>query len=55
MTPEQIKNRLKALDDYEMSLYRNTWDDPDRISDELLKILHAKSNLRTALSSTTRE
>jgi hypothetical protein len=40
MTAEQIKARLKALQDYEMSLYRNTWDDSDRISDELSKILH---------------
>jgi hypothetical protein len=50
MTPEQIKARLKALRDYEMSLYRNTWDDdPDRITEELMKILDTKSKLQAAL------
>jgi hypothetical protein len=49
MTPEQIKARLKALRDYEMSLHRNTWDDLDRITEELMKILDAKSKLQAAL------
>lgn len=46
MSPEQIKARLKMLADYERSLHRNTWDDPDRVTDELMKIANARSRLR---------
>lgn len=45
LTLDQIDKRLQALFDYEMSLHRNTWDDPDRVSDELLKVISARSKL----------
>ena len=46
MTCEQIDKHLAALRDYEFSLHRNTWDDPDRVSDELLKILTTRERLQ---------
>lgn len=49
MDAEQIKKRLKVLDAYEMSQLRNTWDESDRVTDELLKILNTKSKLRAML------
>ena len=49
MTAEQIKNRLRSLDDYEMSLNLNSWDDPDRITDELIKVLNTRTKLKAML------
>lgn len=49
MTKTQIDQRLKALSDYEMSLRRNTWDHHDRVEEELLKILVARSKLQQML------
>lgn len=49
MTRKQIEARIQALDMYELSCHRNVWDDADRVSDELTKILVAKSRLRIML------
>jgi hypothetical protein len=49
VTKEQIEARLKALSDYELSLVLNTWDEPDSINDELLRVLHARSKLIATL------
>jgi hypothetical protein len=49
MTKEQITARLNALFDYEMSLYHNTWDDNDRITNELLKVQKAQAKLQEML------
>ena len=49
MTAKDIQRRLRFLDDYEQSLRHNIWDDPDRVSDELIKILNARSKLQKML------
>jgi len=50
MTKEQIETRLKVLEDYEWSLLRNTWDDPDRVADEQLKVIKVRSKLKDMLN-----
>lgn len=53
MTESQIVARLKVLEDYEMSIIRNSrdgLDDPEAEDRELLKILRARRKLSNALS-----
>lgn len=51
MSPEQAKARLKALEAYEMYQLKNDWDCPDRVGDELVKILAAKARLRAIIDA----
>lgn len=50
MTQEQIKARLKALDQYELSLLSSMPDEGDLTTRELNRILLARSKLRQMLS-----
>lgn len=51
MTTEQIKNRLKALDMYEQSLFFSMPDEGDLTTREMTRVMIAKNKLRQMLKT----
>lgn len=54
LTRKQIKKRLAALDDYEMSVHRNQFwpgETPEAVDREFMRILGARSKLQAMLKA----
>ena len=50
LTKKQIEERLAVLADYEFSCHCNTWDEPERVTEELIRVLNTRSRLMAMLN-----